>query len=241
MSNERTPETPTGGIVAKLPAHLREVVEDIHRRAGRQVQFHKVSQLPGGSVARSELRGALPVIEVTTEHPPEAVLAEELLHLKRRLVGYPTLIYSVGMPYEGSLTILFNVVEHQAIYPVLEGWGYQPRESENLFLGRLIPFFASGRHSQDATTHSRACLYAVNFARAILLATDEALKERLRACFAAPDLVQSRAMGDALIATLSAERGETPEAVVSLVARCLHDILKIPQHLVQIVSLARPG
>ncbi len=240
MSKDRTPDSATEGILVKLPAHLRELVEDIHRRAGRQLQFHKVSHLPGGSVARSELRGSLPVIEVTTDHPPEAVLAKELLHLKRRLAGYPTLIYNIRIPYEGSLTILFNAVEHQAIYPLLEGWGYQPRESENLFLSRLIPFFESGRHGREGTTHSRACLYAVNFARAMLLATDEALKERLRSCFAGPDLSPSREMGDALIAILSAERGETPTAMQSLLEACLHDILKIPRDLVQIVSLVRP-
>lgn len=240
MSNDRTPDIPGEGIPVKLPAHLRELLEDIHRRAGRQLQFQKVPQLPGGSVARSELRGSLPVIEVTTDHPPEAVLAEELLHLKRRLAGYPTLIYTVGMPYEGSLTILFNLVEHQAIYPVLEGWGYHPRESENLFLSRVIPFFESGRHRKEVATQSRICLYAVNFARAMVLATDEVLKERLRACFAGPDLSQARAMGDALIAILSEEREETPAAMKSLLEACLHEILKIPRHLLQVLSLAHP-
>jgi hypothetical protein len=180
------------------------------------------------------------VIEVTLDHPPEAVLAEELLHLKRRLTGYPTLIYRVGMPYEGSLTILFNVVEHLAIYPVLEGWGYQPRESENLFLSRLIPFFESRRYITEVTIQSRTCLYAVNFARAMVLATDEVLKERLRACFTAPDLSQSREMGDALIAILSAKREETPAAMKPLLEACLHDILKVPRDHVQVVSLARP-
>ena len=241
MSKDQTPKNLSEVILVKLPAHLRELIEDIHRRAGRQLQFHKVSQLPGGAVARSELWGSVPRIEVTTDHPPEAVLAEELLHLKRRLAGYPTLIYTVGMPYEGSLTILFNVVEHQAIYPVLEGWGYHPRESENLFLRRLIPFFASGRHSKEGMTQGRICLYAVNFARAMVLATDELLKERLGSCFAGPDLSRSRELGDALITILLEKRGESPAATKSLLEACLHDILKIPTDQVRIVSLVRPA
>jgi len=123
-----------------LPPNIKKLESKVEELAGFQITYILDPSIAGNLM--SEFENGLPIIRYRGNMDVEGV-AHELLHLKLQTQGYHSLKSWPEKRFTSlAALILLNVVQHHIIFPILEGWGFNPKKQEcagtqELLLGLL--------------------------------------------------------------------------------------------------------
>jgi len=231
-------------IVRGLPTHLRTILQEIETAFGSRVRFIRVDRLPRSGGAMAHVDDEQPVVRLTIGvDTDESVLAEELLHLKRRANGHP----AAKATYSGELREygiicdgLTGLLDEYSFFSQLESWGYNPFSEVEQILQKYTGKFANGfigtlprvRQLADESTleHHWGCKLALEYARMDLLAEHSGTREEFLHFYNRhPDLQAPRDRGRQVAELIRGNSDQSPSGTLRLLETILRSILELPE------------
>lgn len=152
-------------------------------------------------------------------------VAEELLHMQLDLRGYRGIDPRESLPsaeFE-TLELLFNVLHHAMIFPVLARMGYSHDESECEIAARQIgrERDALDREPTVPTTSSEIGLLAMYYVRAHRHCQPNEFESATQELYQQPGCVAARELGERLIEAIDLHEGSSAEHYNEVLDRCL--------------------
>lgn len=179
----------------------------------------------------------------------ESVLAEELLHLKRRTDGHPGVktTHSGELQRYGAICDgLTGLLDEYSFFPQIESMGYDPYSELEHILHKYSEKFSCGflgtlprvRHEQGETTLERhwICRFALEYARMHLLAKDTDARREFLRFYSHPDLQDAAGRGRQVVDLVRNNSDQSPGGTSRLLGTIIRSILKLPDETYRILS-----
>ena len=148
----------------------------------------------------AKIENKIPVVRYREEPPSIEGIAHELLHLKLEYEGYHLLL----PPEQDRLisqtaVILQNVMHHHIIFPILERWGYNPRQGECCGTKNQLCILREADFNRLNNEQSLCSLFAMVYVRGMLDCNDINIQENLIHVFDDAMLQGARQMAEFII------------------------------------------
>lgn len=234
----------TEDILPLLPENLWTLVAQIGSKVGAPVQFIRVASVGARAKAQAYIHNGRPLVEIVGGyHYIPALWAEELLHLQRRAEGHPGVTATESgaiLGYKLICNALTGLVDEFAFKARLLEWGYGEEfhaELERAFRGyaeqgsnllenrALISRPGGAAELEDVETVK----FALEYARAKLLAAPTASRHPFLALYRHPLLAAAARLGERLAVAIQGNTDPTPSGTVRLLDVCVRQILQLPQ------------
>ena len=155
----------------KLPEYIQKIQSVIENFSGTSVVYKLDQTIAGNMMAKIENK--IPVVRYREEPPSIEGIAHELLHLKLEYEGYHLLL----PPEQDRLisqtaVILQNVMHHHIIFPILERWGYNPRQGECCGTKNQLCILREADFNRLNNEQSLCSLFAMVYVRGMLDCND---------------------------------------------------------------------
>lgn len=204
---------------SKFSERLRHLQVEVECLAKFPVRWESSSCI--GAAMSSCIENGVPVVRYRDFS--EASAAEELMHLRLRLLGMPGVSYGPINNFGGqAASMLLNVLDHHLIFPELSHWGFEPMSSECRGVATQLSCVASADFSRLQHESQLEALFAMLYARAQLDCNDAAVLDRVNVIFCAPELANARDIGEQVVSAVR-QLHTSPEqgAYRSTLATCL--------------------
>ena len=220
----------------KLRAEVQSLVKEVEKKTGKKIdaEFSELGNFQLGSSYISDRGTAVIQVNFSLEDNPkklEAVIAHELLHLRLRVNGYPTFLFSptiktakglaqdVEQPNANDLT---SMIEHQIFKSEMKKFGL-------LDLIDLAGDIAKQARKNKGQADSQAD--AINYARAILEYQNPKDIEEVRKIYAANNWKRSLQEGKAIADIISQANPQTPKDAENIFLQCILKLYTSPNSL----------
>lgn len=201
-----------------LPDKVEKLVKEVEKLTGTSIKWEEADTLRGRM--SNDLVDGAPTIRYREFSIGAA--AEELLHLKLRLSGYPRLKCPENLNITRQvMDMLQNVIEHQIIYPELESIGFKPRKTQASAVLKQFKQLSEvelGRLSKEPELRA---LFAIVYVRANVECDSDSLKKKLDSRFSHDRLKSVKNMAKELILTIQTSELLTRKDFITTAQRCL--------------------
>ncbi len=218
----------------RLRPEIRAIVKEIETKAGEEIYAEFVSHkdfMLGSSLISED---GVPVVLVdfsleTEAKKLEAVIAHELLHLRLRVNGYPTFLFSPNVNTakgraidveQGNINDLKDLIEHRIFKAEMEKLGLY--KSINL-AGDIALHARKSKGQADGQDDS------INYARAILEYLNPADTEEVKKIYAANRWQRSLQTGKEIADIISTSKLQTPKDAETVFLKCLLKLYPPPR------------
>ncbi len=203
----------------QLPDRLKTLCAEVKQLSGREVIWKEDADVAGLMGSAIDHDGN-PTISY--QNFSEAGAAEELMHLKYQLKGFAGLKQkkgSVNRRAQQAATMLQNSAHHFLFYPLLEEWGYNPRQAEAHSTRRQAKAIEEN-FAQTTVTDSFKAFCAMLYVRSLLDAMDEALVGEVSE-FLENRVPEALSMGKKVSETIRNELGSSAAGYRATLDKCL--------------------
>jgi len=198
-----------------LPSHLVKTRGKIEKKLGQKIPIIKVLSLPGDSKGCFDVNKLeIEVVSGLDKNEYDEVVAEELLHCKLRIEGFPGLegIDEEDEIWENLALTLRDLFDHILIFPQLEKWGYSPRVTWNKICKDRI---------NKQLYRENEVLLAVILAECLLLLNNCSVCTSLRRVYEEQGLNNSIKLAEELVKIIKSVLNLKVEAYEQTVEKCL--------------------
>ncbi len=233
-SDDRSEQTSGNFLGVKLRPEIRAMVFEIERKMGVKIyaEFVRQGEFMLGASYISE--NGIPVVLVNpdlrngNDKKLEAVIAHELLHLRLRVNGYPTFLFSESVSTtkgraidteQDTLNDLTSLIEHQIFNADMKKFDlfkYVNLAGDTAAAARKN----RGREDEQAD--------GINYARAILEYADAKDVEEVRKLYTANKWTRALRDGEAIAELIKASEIRTPKDVDRVFVQCLSQLFPLP-------------
>jgi len=208
-----------------LPRRLEDLEGEIGGLFGREVTWEQDLSIGGAMTCLVE-RGAP---RVRYREFTEADAAHELLHLRLLGTSYPEVTCNQRQRHAlGAATMLSNCLQHSRIFPILEDWGYRPRQTESEGLSKQLTILRDSDFSRLLTEFGFKALLAMLYARALADCLSSELAGELKSICPTDIWGQVERMGTRVLRALDSAPMAEPAQAALILKGCL-DHLGISQ------------
>jgi hypothetical protein len=204
----------------ELPASLQDMTELIGLRTGHAVRFYKTTN--PNAYEECGIENHVPSIGL---RDPDGIdlynIAHGLFHLRCRIRGFPKTITKFSANDQflvlNASSDLQSLIEHQIIYPELEGAGFQPRsETEQIVLNTFKPdkFTKKIRKRPEVR-----CQLALIYARVLLEVPSGETASKAEAWFASVEK-EARRIGRKIVSKIRNADLTSPEGYKKVFDEC---------------------
>ena len=217
----------------KLRPEIRAVVKEIEQKSGRGIysKFIELDKFMLGSSYISEDGLPVVLVDYDLEDEPkklEAVITHELLHLRLRVNGYPTFLFSESVNMskgraidteQGHINDVISLIEHQIFKADMQKFDLY--KYINL-AGDTAAGARKNRGKEDEQADS------INYARAILEYPNTKDIEEVRKIYTANKWARALRDGEAIAGFIKTSNIRTPKDVDVVFLKCLSQLFPLP-------------
>lgn len=233
-SSDQIVERTSGDFLGlKLRPEIRAIVKEIEQKSGKEIykKFIELDEFVFGSSYISE--DGLPVVLVDygLEDEPkklEAVITHELLHLRLRVNGYPTFLFSESVitaqgraidTEQNHINEVLSLIEHQIFKADMQKFDLY--KYINL-AGDTAVGARKSKGREDEQSDS------INYARAILEYPNVKDIEEVRKIYTENKWTRALRDGEAIAGFIKTSNIKTPKDVDAVFLKCLSQLLLLP-------------
>jgi hypothetical protein len=217
----------------KIRPEIRTIIKEIEQKSGEEIyiEFIRQKDYMFGSSFISEDGVPVVLIDYSLEDDEkklEAVVVHELLHLRLRVNGYPTFLFSPSVntakgraidTEQGNINDLKDLIEHRVFKPELEKFGL------NKFLN-LAGDTADGARKNKGKADGQSD--AINYARAILEYPIPKDIEEVRKIYAENKWTTALQTGKAIADIIIQSNPQTAKDAETVFLKCLLQLYPPP-------------
>lgn len=233
-SDQNVRQTSEKFLGVKLHPEVQAIIVEIEKKTGRKIlsQYIEQGEFMLGSNYISE--DGIPVVLIDYKlqngdrKKLEAIITHELLHLRLRVNGYPTFLFSDSVntakgraidTEQDSLNDLISLIEHQIFKADLEKFGLYKYIN-------LAGDTADGARKNKGKEDSQAD--AINYARAILEYPIAKDIEEVKRLYIVNKWTRSLREGEAIAGIIRTANIKMPKDVDSIFIKCLSQLFPLP-------------
>ncbi len=218
----------------KLRPEIRAIVKEIEQKSGKKIlaRFIEQQEFVLGSSYISEDGLPVVLVDYNLEDDPnklEAVITHELLHLRLRVNGYPTFLFSESVntsrgraidTEQGHINDVLSLIEHQIFKADMQKFDLYKYIN-------LAGDTADGARKNKGREDEQAD--SINYARAILEYPNEKDVEEVRKIYTANKWTRALRDGEAIAGFIKTANIRTPKEVDAVFLKCLSQLFPLPR------------